>query len=291
MQPTTGNVIATGGEPIAVSDQARSELGGALPAQFGAHGTDGTPPPATATSYPSESQLIAQAQNMLGQAPQQAVALPALLTPQPIQDVLPPSPVVTAPQPVMPAPAQQAAPAPAAPMTSTQSMKQPIMPPRGHPTSAPANAGLEAKVDSLAESVANLATIVSAVASKQSGTLPPVPGGNIPVNGTNTGNQSAPMGIGVGAPFAPQPTQTAQGVPTAPPKGPVIPEPSTTPVAGVGSYVETEEDRQLDDHSWIEKHFRYRDLSIDQMAAALRWDSSEVIKVLKEKGYQFPEGA
>lgn len=263
----------------AVSDQARA--GGQLPSQFSSPATAAAPNtnqpiPAAATAYPSEAQVQAQTAQLQAQQP------PAV-----------PSPVVTAPQPQLP-PAQ-----PQNPVTTTQSMAQP---PAGIPqrASAPAQPGapagdygaLDAKVNAIGDQVQNLSTILATFISSQQ---PATPAAGQSVNGTNTGNQ-LPVMPGVGAPMAPTPHLPSNPVVAkAPdPNQPVIPKPDPNNPGGTGEgvrvYVETEEDRALNDYDWIEKHFRLRDLSVDQMALALRWDPAEVITVLKDRGYQFPDG-
>jgi hypothetical protein len=100
---------------------------------------------------------------------------------------------------------------------------------------------------------------------------------------------------GTGAPLAPTPHLPDNQLVAEPtdPNADVIPAPTPGGASvntGVRTYVETEEDRALNDNDWIDKHFRLRDLSVDQMALALRWDPTEVINVLKQRGYQFPDG-
>lgn len=274
----------------AVSDVARSD--GQLPAQFSSDATAAAPGTSqqispAATAYPSEAEVLNQAAALKAQT-QPPVGVPPSV----------PSPVVTVPQ---APPAPQLPAAPQNPVTTTANMGQPPagIPNRaGTPPNAPAVpqntsvAQLEAKVNYIGDTVDKLANVVATLAHSMQ-TPQPTPAA--PVNGSNTGNQ-VPVMPGTGAPLAPQPHLPNNPVTATPPdpNAPVIPKPNPNNPGntgvGVRTYVETEEDKALNDNDWIEKHFTLRDLSIDQMALALRWDPVEVIQVLKDRGYQFPDG-
>lgn len=112
-------------------------------------------------------------------------------------------------------------------------------------------------------------------------------------------NNNPPQLPGTANPLAPKQHagSTVQGV-TPRTEGPVIPKPTgmtvtdaanQDPLRLAGLELRSGEDG-LTTAEYIEKHFRARDMSNDQIAYMCRMDASEVVAILKELGYQFNDG-
>lgn len=171
---------------------------------------------------------------------------------------------------------------------NTPSAQAPVPPqqqqltPPATPPSAP-----DDRVATLEQQVANLGTLLATVSAQlQQVTTSPVP----------------PILPGTANPKAPTPHvgPTVQGTVAPKVEGPVIPKPTAVEryddsaprlpnQAKIPQLQPGEE--ELSQAEYIEKHFRYRDLSIEQIAYMCHMTTVDVIEILKELGYHFVDGA
>lgn len=273
MQP---NVQVTDKTPTAVSDQARQDPSykpqvranrptGEAPtpgepyhastAGFGALGTDGTPPPKSALHYRND---VPQGMTTTPQVPRLGDMLPNNA------DSVMRQPAVLQPPVIQPSQTTQVDLSP----QTTANLQAPD--------------GLSERVTSLETQITSLGTLLATVS-----------------NQLQTINGAATTLPGTANPLAPQ-HHAGSAVQTAAPRvtGPVIPEPmkeqaisadKQDPLKLAGLELQPGEEN-LTTKEYIEKHFRMRDLSIDQIAYMARMEPQEVIEVLKQLGYQFQDG-
>lgn len=260
---TTRNVTVNQGPPaVAVSDQARNDPD--YKPAIRAPKTTG-PPPEPGQPYHAQGW---GATGTTDAPPKSAVAYRA----DPPAD----NPVPAAPptQPEQPSP--NAAPTPVASIETTPVVSTQI-------PEAPGD-----RVSALEEQVKSLGTLLSTVSTQLQqmttfGAQSPLPG---------TANPNAPT---------PHLGSAVQGSAVPKIEGPAIPAPSKMAnkydkdaprlpnQALMPSLQPGEED--LTQSEYIEKHFRLRDLSIDQIAWMCHMEPVDVMDILKELGYQFSDGA
>jgi hypothetical protein len=276
-QPRTP-VVTAGAPSTAVSDQARSvpeyqpstrqasstpnppEPGQPYHAQgWGGKGTDGAAPPRTARAYPATPAPSLATTNELKT---QATELP--------------NPVQTAAPQV--APVVQPATTPA---------NTPVSPPTlGMPqatTPAPVN---DDRITNLETQVGNMGTLLATISNQLQGIVPNV--AQVPNPGT--ANPLAPQHHAGPAVLGAVPRTEGPVIPKPDPNVnraedmniPRLPNQARMPVLQPGEDALTQAE-------YIEKHFRARDLSIEQIAWMCHMDDKDVTDVLKELGYQLPE--
>lgn len=251
---TTRNVTVTNNNPsVAVSDQARSD-----PDYQPATRPNKTTGPAPEPGQPYHAKGWG-ATGTTDTPPKSAVAYRA----NPAPETSVPAPTVA--QPEQPTPSPVANPA-------AQGPPQPA----------------DDRVTTLEKQVANLGTLLSTVSTQLQqmtafGGKPVLPG---------TANPNAPT------PHLGSPVQGA-AIPKI--EGPAIPAPMKE---GAGRYDKNAPrlpnqalmpelqpgEEELTQSQYIEKHFRARDLSLDQIAWMCHMESADVIDILKELGYQFADG-
>lgn len=155
------------------------------------------------------------------------------------------------------------------------------------PAPLPAQATPESsdRVAALEQQVSNLSTLLATVSNQLQNVTPPTPA----------------VLPGTANPMAPRPHvgSTVQGTVFQKVEGPAIPLPSAKPIYDMNTPRLPNQARipelqpgeeTMSDADYIEKHFRLRDISIDQIAYMTRLEPQEVIDILKEMGYQFSDG-
>lgn len=303
-----------------VSDQARSnpdyqpairtdEPGAAR--GFGALGTSGTPPP-NATAYPptpaADNQFLPagpipavartangnvtaaqSAAGPLGGAPVQAVAPAAPPVAPVINDPLPPAyEVPSGGSNEGFAPDQAYAPAPQYPA------EQASLAATAPPTTEARVSELEKDVQTIANAVGTVLTKLDAVLNGGATSGAPTPG--MPTNtGQLTGGAPTNFMPGTATPNAPVSHTPGVQAPIPQQTGPVMPAPNPAAapqqLPGQKRVLQiSPEESNLTVAQYAEKHFRLRDQSIDEMAELLRLDPQEITDILKDLGYQFPDG-
>lgn len=268
MQPRTPT-IATGAPSTAVSEQARSDPEYRPPTRearttsppvpgepyhakgWGATGTDGTPPPRSATTYrPAPNTAVDQAAaNVIDLNPPTAQT-PKTPAPGPAPE--PPSPIAH-PQPVTPS-------------------QQPVQ----------TTAGVD-RVAALENQVANLGTLLATVSNQ----LQNVAGG-VQAAPQGTANPMAPIHH-VGS--AVQRSVPRVEGPVIPRPDPAKIEDKNAPKLPNQSKMPTlqSDEEEMSQADYIEKHFRMRDLSITQIAWICNMTDKDITDVLVELGYQLPD--
>jgi hypothetical protein len=280
-QPRVANVTnAANKQGTAVSDQARTAEDYQPPVRE----NKPTPDPEAAPGNPHHARGWG-AQGTTDRPPRSAITQPPQagqvhdLTPAP-QQAVPPVPPV--PVPPLNRTTQRATPPvqPAAPVVPPQQSPAPQF-----QIQQPDNSG---EIEALKQQVSNLGTLLSTALAQ-----------------LNTINPTKPLQPGTAMPQAPTPHGGSDipihgRVPRV--EGPVIPKPipggvdrisdPTIPRLPNQSKIPelTPEEENWTKTEYIEHHFRYRDLSIAQIAYMVQWDERDVIDALKEMGYQFVDG-